>query len=183
MLSTDPAGKLNIGVYFSKLLEYVEIFEELYARYSVGQIEGAIEHISDLLQLPQISDTGGEFFVDTVEFLILDQSKVEEFLSEKLAIIMCFMQMALNRRKQELGMFYDNSEWAANERLSANQRETVIEDLALIDWFLTGELCTQLESYYTTTPVRGFGILVDVPVDTLDSELKMIYDDSNRPLK
>ena len=183
MLSTDAGGKLDLKVYFGKLLEYVEIFEEMYVRYSVAQIETAIEQISDLLQMPRLSETGEEFFVDTAEFLVLDQCVVEEFISEKLAIIMCFMQMALNRRKEVLGIYFDNSEWVAKGRLSVNQRETISEDLALIDWFLTGELCDKLEVYYTTTPVRGFGILVDERMDTADLGQSIIYDESNRPLK
>ena len=108
---------------------------------------------------------------------------LEEFISEKLAMVLIFLHRALNHRKSELGIYYDAAEIAESDVLTPDERVQVAGDLTAIDWFLTGDLAPRLEAYYVTTPDSGLCFLVQEEEEELTSDEILYFDNLNRPNK
>ena len=178
-LSTDNDGKLSYGLYFGHLRELLDIFDELYHRNTNHQREAALLGLSDLVHLPPIEADPAEFFLDPEELLGEDLNEVELFLNSKAAVILGFVNMALNRRKAELGIYFDASELSV--RPEVVRRGELLDDLASIDWFLTGDLYERVECYFVTDPVQSPGVAT--PADDLTPDELMAIDNNRRPVK
>ena len=177
---TDDDGKVQTGRYLASLLEYVEIFEDVYARYSKIQVKRAVEQISELLQLPKISEEAVDFSVDEVDFLQLDMGTLYLFLSEKLSIIMVFVKLALNRRKKKLGIYFDATELGEAGTLTDEKKEHS-KDLTAIEWFITGDLLEKTETYFYED--MDIGMVSDGEEQSVELAPEIHYDEANRPRK
>ena len=164
----------------SKLSEFVEIFEDIYARFSSIQIENALKSISDLMQLPEIILEDDDFFIDAVNFIGQDFDSVEIFMSEKLAVVMTLVNLALNRRKAELGIYFDPAEIAVDSVIGKERKDKLDSDLAAISWFITGDLNTSLDSYFLTSPEYGLAIIIGDKEEMLVDPGVTVHDEANR---
>ena len=159
-LSVGDDGILKAGCYMGKLLNFVQIFEQVYRNYSPFERENALIKISDLSQFLLDEKTADQFFISEDGFLGLDFNGLEDYMGEKTAIILNFVRLALGRRQEELGIYNDSAVQEARLDLSADRVDKLRSDLAAIHWFVLGDLCQRLETYYVTTPDSGYGFQV-----------------------
>ena len=115
-----------MGWYMNKLLEFVQIFDQLFTNFSAFERESAITKISEVNQMSLHEENADEFFISEAGFLHLDFRDLEGYLGEKSAIIMNFIRLALGRRQVELGIY--------NDILGVDRVQQLRVDLAAIRW-------------------------------------------------
>ena len=72
VLSVDVDGVLKMGWYMNKLLEFVQIFDQLFTNFSAFERESAITKISEVNQMSLHEENADEFFISEAGFLHLD---------------------------------------------------------------------------------------------------------------
>ena len=97
--------------YFVFLGELVEVSSALYADYTLTGRKRAMEQVSDIFQISLFEEDADEFFISSEEFAVTNYDILENFLNEKLGIIIAFVRRALYNRKRELGIYSVPSEF------------------------------------------------------------------------
>ena len=172
-----------MGCYLLKLVEFLDIFEVLYCNFTPDRRTSALLQLSDLLQRQVDEETAEDFFVDPISFLSQDYGPLEEFIGEKRSIIMKFVNMALNRRMRELGIYNVGSDPNQAADPPNDEQASIMADLAAISWFLTGDLHPRLETYFDTIPDSGLCMQITEDSAELTEEEILNLDNESRPEK
>jgi hypothetical protein len=170
--------------YWEFLGEIARIFGELYANFSPYGREKAILALSELFQVECLDPCSEGFFISPVKFLSLDLTQLTDFLNEKFGVILAFLRRALHRRKVQLGIYATVEEYKSDVIEGADDRQRLISDLGILQWFLDSSTENSIESVFAEIePETLPGLQVPEEEIVLTEEETIIFDNENRPPK